>query len=295
VQFWPGASIGVIEGNSEGYSRIGLQIRGAKVIWTAGGPMKKITINAREIVNDIRGGKTDQCLIQKYDLSHKSLVRLKQELLARKFIKLRDLQNQAGDPPSGERGFATEQFVRDFRKNPDDVYLMQKYSLGPQQLKKVYSDLMSKGFLSEYEYHCREVKALEVETLFGSTSTTVVTIVDQIEELDANVKGGIGGQGLSSKLPKLYSGLKTGSSFSNRDPEPPLQHPQKNTGSRSGSFAISSTDGVLVPEEFCPNCGARKTLYSQECCHACGIVYSKFESYRVKWNAAIWKTDRPEP
>jgi hypothetical protein len=257
--------------------------------------MKKISINAREIVNDIRAGKTDQCLIQKYGLSPGSLVRLKQELLARKFIKLQDLRNQGGIPLSGEKRAATQQFVRDFRKKPDDVYLMQKYSLGPQQLKKIYSDLMSKGFLSEYEYHCREIKASEVESHFGSTPTTVVNIVDQIEELEPNVKGGIGWQGISSELARHHSSLKTESSASDVNPEPPLQDPQTGTSSRSGSSAISSTDETLVAEEFCPNCGALKTVYSRECCHACGIVYSKFKSYSFGRQATIWKTDRPEP
>ena len=44
-------------------------------------------------------------------------------------------------------------FLDCFRQKPDDLYLMQKFSLSPKQLAKVYQALIERGWPTELEYH----------------------------------------------------------------------------------------------------------------------------------------------
>ncbi len=44
-------------------------------------------------------------------------------------------------------------FLDCFRQKPNDLYLMQKFSLSPKKLAKAYQALIERGWLTELEYH----------------------------------------------------------------------------------------------------------------------------------------------
>ncbi len=77
-----------------------------------------------------------------------------------------------------------KEFVSLFRKKPDDVYLMEWYSITVKQLAKIYSALIEKGLMSEYEYHQRERKAPELEDteLPPMAASVTVRVIEEPSE-----------------------------------------------------------------------------------------------------------------
>jgi hypothetical protein len=61
----------------------------------------------------------------------------------------------AAEPTTNSTGklIRAKDFISCFRRNPDDLYLMRKFCLSPQQLAKVYKAIIEKGLLTEFEYH----------------------------------------------------------------------------------------------------------------------------------------------
>jgi len=64
-----------------------------------------------------------------------------------------------------------KEFLASFRDRSDDYYLMGKFSLKPEHLRKIYHQLMERGLLAEYEYNYRDRKSPEVEQTAESRAT----------------------------------------------------------------------------------------------------------------------------
>ena len=109
-----------------------------------------------------------------------------------------DEQAPQGSPPK-QRTIKAKEFVAAFREHPDDFHLMVMFSLTKQQLKTIYSALLAKGLLSEYEYNCRERKLLESdeEEWRSPSASEVANLIEHPSEVVAEL---------------LYSGHKKDSS-----------------------------------------------------------------------------------
>jgi hypothetical protein len=169
------------------------------------------------------------------------------------------------------------QFLMSFRERPDDIYLMDKYSLNPKQLKKVYNALIEKGWLEEYEYHTRDRKAPELEeptVNLGDMSTNVT------------VKGSFTEDTL--ELYRSHSSLNLTQTDGRGRTQgvPPA-------GRSSAQKSPGATGQIkLVPhDDLCPNCRREKHPSSPDSCIACGVVFSKYAAIKKKTAVPIWDMD----
>ena len=73
-------------------------------------------------------------------------------------------------------------FLASFRNRPDDIHLMDRFRLTAKDLRMIYERLIQAGLLSEYEYHCRDRKAPELEEPFTNVSetSTEVTLIKNV-------------------------------------------------------------------------------------------------------------------
>lgn len=71
--------------------------------------------------------------------------------------------NTSSQADAKRRSVNAKAFLAAFRERPNDYYLMEKYSLKPKHLRKIYDQLMERGLLVEYEYNSRDVKSPKVE------------------------------------------------------------------------------------------------------------------------------------
>jgi hypothetical protein len=169
------------------------------------------------------------------------------------------------------------QFLMSFRQRPDDLYLMDKYSLSPKQLKKVYNALIEKGWMEEYEYHTRDRKAPELEepTIhLGDTSTSVT------------VKGSFSEDTL--ELFRSESKLNL--------PQPggtgrPQSVAQGGRVSGPKSAGASGKVKLVHHEDLCPNCRGPKHPSSPDSCISCGVVFSKYAALKKGTAVPIWDMD----
>ena len=258
--------------------------------------MKKVVVKAREVVADIKSGRTDAELAEKYGLSPKSLLSLKQQLLARNLLKPEDLQPASGGLCSVGAGkrLNVQQFLQDFRLRPDDLFLMEKYSLVPQELAWVYRTLVEKRLLSEYECECRDVKAQELmreEAPCEAASDMVATVERRVGTRAAIVPSNAE-QELPESFFQDYSGKKIDRptpDFTSDVPNevgPPVQS-SLTTPPRPASTVVE-----VVTTEFCPRCSAPKSRDSLDSCLQCGVVFAKLEAKTGVVSVSIWKGNR---
>ncbi len=127
--------------------------------------MGKRTINGKEILADIRRGKTNAGMMEKYGLSEKSLQSLLRRLLARGVLQNSELdketsllQPKAEDPAhrevfqregSGLRKIKAKKIAEDIRARVSDFELMSKYGLSSEQLEKLLRRLVEAGTLRQ--------------------------------------------------------------------------------------------------------------------------------------------------
>lgn len=253
--------------------------------------MKKVRISTRQIVQEIKAATSDAELCERYHLSRKSLFCLKKELLARRLVTLADVKEQCSRSKAKKR-LNVERFLYDFRRNPDDAYLMEKYSLGPSQLKRVYLDLMEKNQLSDYEYHSRSVQSPEVEQAPATplTASSAVSLVEDYfqEPLIPNVKRESQQMGLPDDFFRDHSGVKLGKYLTDT-PDFGCYHNQQKRRPHS-TLACQSTVVELVEPDYCPNCGLAKNSFSPDACLGCGIVFAKAASAHQP-GITIWRHD----
>jgi hypothetical protein len=99
-----------------------------------------------------------------------------------------DEQALQGSPPK-KRTIKAKEFVAAFREHPDDFHLLVMFSLTQQELKTIYSALLAKGLLSEYEYNCRERKLLESdeEEWRSPSASEVANLIENPSEVVAEL------------------------------------------------------------------------------------------------------------
>jgi hypothetical protein len=96
-------------------------------------------------------------------------------------------QSPQGSPPK-KTTIKAKEFIAAFREHPDDFHLMVMFSITKEQLKTIYSTLLAKGLLSEYEYNCRERKLLDDEKEWRSPSASeVASLIENPSEVMAEL------------------------------------------------------------------------------------------------------------
>jgi hypothetical protein len=166
-----------------------------------------------------------------------------------------------------------KEFVAAFRQRPDDFYLMDKFSITPKHLKKIYSALIEKELLSEYEYNQRDGKAPEVgesEYVPLSASTAVSLVENPSEALTERIRAS--GYSFDTRLRGAISDAI----------EDKTRRLRRSTG--SGKQERIATD-------LCPKCGEPKDPASPNECRYCGVVFAKFEAEKKKGGLSVWRDD----
>lgn len=260
--------------------------------------MKRVVLNAKEFVADIRSGKTDQRLMSDYGLSSASLLKVKNELLNRRLISVSDLKNQMG-PVRTRRKINADRFLYEFRQRPDDLYLMEKYGLKPHHLRKVYQSLIKRHLLSEFEFESREVRVRAVDEerrpapAVGQVgeASTVISVVGQSDYSEAQFIDRYRDSQLPTDFFKDYSGIPIGKTCPSDLPD--FGSPPAETGSRipGGWRGSQSTVVEIIGGDYCPKCGALKNPASEDSCLSCGVVYSKAHHGTAKVVGASWKDE----
>ena len=128
--------------------------------------MKKIRVNARAIVCDIKEHVGLKSLMEKHGLSYRHLLKVKEMLLDKGWVTRGELDYLNPADASAQMTVQAKDFLASFRNRPDDIHLMDRFRLTAKDLRKVYERLIQAGLLSEYEYHCRDRKAPELEEPF---------------------------------------------------------------------------------------------------------------------------------
>jgi len=155
-----------------------------------------------------------------------------------------------------------EEFLWAFRNRPDDYYLMERFSLKPKHLRKVYDQLIERGLLEEYEYNCREKKSVEVEEtrVAPATPSPVVSTPDHTSEA----------LGEFTTFPSDFHSQPA-----------PVPHIYRDT----------STAVELQTTELCPKCHRAKQPAHPNSCPHCGVVFAKIKQSETSDNVAIWVDD----
>jgi len=157
------------------------------------------------------------------------------------------------------------EFLEAFRERSDDYYLMDKFSLKPKHLRKIYDQLMERGLLAEHEYDHRKKKSLEVEekTVSGATAPPVVSRWDSTTEA---------------------TGTFTTHRSESHSPPPPAPH-----------LSTSASTVVEVQTiELCPKCNSEKHPDYPDSCPYCGVVFAKIKQSLESKKVVVWsdKTGR---
>jgi len=162
-----------------------------------------------------------------------------------------DDQTDQGSLPKKKKINAKE-FVAAFREHPDDFHLMVMFSMTPGQLKKIYSALLAKGLLSEYEYNCREKKLVDSneDKWKSPAASELASLIENPSEVRADI---------------LYSGREKDSNVAKALEELKLKKQFDKKPSRPGA-QIS---------EMCPKCNQPKDPSSPDSCVHCGVVFDK--------------------
>ena len=217
--------------------------------------MEKVKVNVNELVKDIRAQVPDELIASKYRISIENLVVLKRTLLTNRLVTVKELQAQTAMSKPRKKVLNAQSFLRDFFEQSDDYCLMEKYGLRPRQLHKAYRRLIEKGWLTEFEFHSREVKCPELEEIRPDAPVAASTVVTFVErEQGVQTTGGADDQfgGLPKSFFRDHSGVKIGKDFNGR-PEP-VQDP--------------------VHGDCCPKCGAPRVEKSLGFCWSCGTEMS---------------------
>jgi hypothetical protein len=239
--------------------------------------MKKVQVDLRAILKDLRSGKTDEQIKKKHNLSLKSLVRIKKALLERNLITQEQLDKQSGGAEQPKvNAINIKEFVKDFTEQSDDNYLMEKYGLTAAKLKQVYDRLIGKGLITEYEYHTRQGKTPELAEAEASpmAASTMIDLMENPPTVSRASSWRLSSAeiDLPDSFYKDHSIGKEPSTGAPKDsPKPPDD---------------SSTIIDLVGKEPCPKCGHPKDPhFSANTCPKCGLLFSKFKQQELKRKA----------
>jgi hypothetical protein len=242
--------------------------------------MKKITVNARAIVSDIKEHVGLKALMEKHGLSYRHLLKVKEKLLEKGWVTREELGHLNQAVPSEQITVSAKDFLASFRNRPDDFHLMDRFRLTAKDLRETYETLIQAGLLSEYEYHCRDRKAPELEEPFTNVSeaSTEVTLIRSVFDDGRGVdrmKQGTQSRDIyrNESLASKSSSIKR----RNRQPVPPA--------SSMGGVNEETTLAV------CPNCGCPSDASSPNACICCGIVFSEVKRGHPNKRTPIWQFD----
>ncbi len=179
-------------------------------------------------------------------------------------------QSRESDPCSlpKKKSVNAKEFLAAFREKSDDVHLMQKFSLKPKQLGTIYSALLHKGLLSEYEYNYREKKIPELDEEASSmlAASAVANLVENPSQALAELTLS-SGQQLDPTVTKALEEWKL-----------------RKLGNKSSK--------VVEPEtEVCPKCLNPKDPSSPQSCLYCGVVFAKIGTGQKYKGVSVWQGD----
>ena len=233
--------------------------------------MKHIRISAREILTDIRAGMSDGALMEKYGLSVRSLPKIKDDLLEQGLATPADLGCSNGCPVSEKISISAKSFIASFRETPDDLALMEKFSLNPRQLQQTYEQLLGKGLLSEYEFHNRGCKSPELRQM-ELPEVDETTAIDLTQELSGSLKNY---HRISDTLPSAAS-VKRASWLEDG--------PGQDAGTGADRW-LPRTGSLSAP---CPQCGRARVKEFPDTCQYCGVVFAKVKGEKKRGGPAVW-------
>ncbi len=236
--------------------------------------MKKVQVDLKAIVKDIRDGKTDEEIKKKHNLSMTSLARIKKALMERNLISREQLKAQSGSGQPKVKSINIKEFLKDFTEKSDDTFLMTKYNLSATRLKNIYDKLIGKGLISEYEYHTRLVKTPELEDAEASPMAAS-TMIDLVENPATGSRAsGWKVSAAEIDLPdSFYKDHSIGGAGQTTDPQ---------KGARKGDSSVVID---LVGKESCPKCGHPKDPHiSSKSCAKCGVLFSKVKKQEPRTN-----------
>jgi hypothetical protein len=101
--------------------------------------------------------------MEKHGLSYPNLLKTRDILLEKGWVTRGDLEYLHLANSSAQKTVPAKEFLAVFRNRPDDFHLMDSFQLTVKDLRKIYDRLIQAGLLSEYEYHCRDRKAPQLE------------------------------------------------------------------------------------------------------------------------------------
>lgn len=242
--------------------------------------MKTSRSRLREIALDLMGGAHDEEIRRRYSVSQELLAKIK-HMLALKSVSHpeKPQSEEASSSTKKRRHIDATQFLLSFRENSDDFHLMKHYALKPKQLRRVYETLIGKGLLSEYEYHCRQVKASELEepTENHRSDSTLVCLLEDV----------------SDDTRRLYSSKKGASGpVSSPDTRRHSGRVQETRSAHAVSLdSRAKCDSSGADNGACPKCAKPKISFSSETCAYCGVVFSKVAGTPYPPGVAIWDMD----
>jgi hypothetical protein len=242
--------------------------------------MKKIRVNARAIVGDIKEHLGLKSLMEKHGLSYRHFLKVKEMLVEKGLVTRGELDYLNPADASVQINVSAKDFLASFRTRPDDIHLMERFRLTAKDLRMIYGRLIQAGLLSEYEYHCRDRKAPELEDPLTNLSeaSTEVTLIRSVFD------GGWGvyrGEEEAAPRPSYPSEIRAYKSTSTKPPDR-LSRPLANS---RGDVNEESTLAV------CPNCGCPAEASSPDACVCCGIIFSKLKRVPKSKRTPIWEFD----
>jgi hypothetical protein len=242
--------------------------------------MKKIRVNARAIVSDIKEHVGLKALMEKHGLSYRHLLKVKEKLLEKGWVTREELEHLNPAVPSEQITISAKEFLASFRNRPDDLHLMDRFRLTAKDLRETYETLIQAGLLSEYEYHCRDRKAPELEEPFTNVSeaSTEVTLIRSVFD------GGWGVYRSDEEAPSRASHLDQIRADRSSSTRPP---------NRLSGQAVTGRGPMTeeAPPEVCPNCGCPAESSSPDACVCCGIIFSKLKRVLKKKRVPLWQFD----
>ncbi len=241
--------------------------------------MKKIRVNANAIVDDIRMGLDLKSLMEKHGLSYRNLLKVLGRLQEKGWITRGDLGHLNLAEGSEQSTVPAKEFLVSFRSRPDDFHLMDTFRLTPKALRKMYEKLIQAGLLSEYEYHCRDRKAPELEEHFVNNVSEAST---EVTLLKSDGGWGVWGDDETTGRAVLCTN------------DIHVDNPRGSVlpGRRSGVSTTSvGTEPKETTPEICPRCGCPSHPSSPDACPRCGVVFSKLERVPSDKRIPIWQLD----
>jgi hypothetical protein len=242
--------------------------------------MKKIRVNARAIVGDIKEHVGLKSLMEKHGLSYRHLLKVKEMLLEKGWVTRGELDHLNPADASAQINVSAKEFLASFRNRSDDFHLMDRFRLTAKDLRMIYERLIQAGWLSEYEYHCRDKKSpvLEEPCTNVSEASTEVTLIKNVFD------GGWGVYRADEEAPPRASRPDRIRAYKSSSTRPP---------NRLSGHAVTS-GGRMMEEttlEICPNCGCPAEASSPDACVCCGIIFSKLKQAPKSKRVPIWQFD----